>query len=321
MRIEVVPRCYLCEGHGELCYRDLRDSLLPPKKDPQSVWTFKKCGQCRLIWMSIRPRNSDIIEAYRNYRQGEKSLSSLNRMEKGLQSAYLKHPVLGKVPILGERLRAGGMYLEKIPKGDLLDVGCGEGHFLAQMKEAGWHVLGSELSEELAQIAREKYLVPVITGPFLEAGFPSEKFDVVTLNHVIEHVYCPITVLQECWRILKPGGRLVVTTPNTESLGHRLFGRDWRGLEPPRHLYLFSHKSLKTVGTSAGFESSSVRSTNRMGMSIYYASKLIQRNGYYQRSMLDIRLLLEGLVYQLYQSGISVLQPEVGEELVLIGTK
>jgi len=78
-------------------------------------------------------------------------------------------------------------------------------------------------------------------------------FDVITLNHVIEHVHDPIAVLRACHRLLKPGGRLWLETPNVDSLGLARFGRNWRGLETPRHLVLFGRRGLRQACMAAGF--------------------------------------------------------------------
>ena len=91
--------------------------------------------------------------------------------------------------------------------------------------------------------------------------YPDNHFDAITMSHVIEHVHNPLQLLHECYRILKPGGRLVVATPNCESWGHKIFKRNWRGLEPPRHLYLFSMMSLNKAVDIAGFRVVFIRST------------------------------------------------------------
>lgn len=85
-------------------------------------------------------------------------------------------------------------------------------------------------------------------------GAVESRFDVITLNHVIEHVSDPIELLRSCYRLLKLGGQLWLQTPNIDSLGSRRYGRHWRGLEPPRHLVLFDPVSLRSALHQAGFQ-------------------------------------------------------------------
>ncbi len=81
----------------------------------------------------------------------------------------------------------------------------------------------------------------------------SESFDAITMNHVLEHLHDPTRVLRACHRLLKDGGQLWLSTPNIDSYGHRIFGKDWRGLEAPRHLVLFGPDSLNRALRDAGF--------------------------------------------------------------------
>jgi SAM-dependent methyltransferase len=90
-------------------------------------------------------------------------------------------------------------------------------------------------------------------GSLENTRFPDQSFDAVTLNQVIEHVHDPVSLIRECLRILKPGGKLVLATPNIESFGHQIFGRNWSHLDSPRHLMLFSMKTLRECAVRAGF--------------------------------------------------------------------
>jgi SAM-dependent methyltransferase len=117
----------------------------------------------------------------------------------------------------------------------------------------GWAASGSE-SDPAAVTAAQKQGLPVRQGALPQTGWPDDSFAAVTLNHVIEHVHDPIAAFREIHRILQPGGWVWVSTPNADSLSHRTFGRHWRGLEPPRHLNIFTPNSLQKAAQEAGFE-------------------------------------------------------------------
>lgn len=137
----------------------------------------------------------------------------------------------------------------------LLDVGCGKGDLMMRMRQQGWGVEGLEVDADAVEYGRTINGLTVHLGSLESAQFPDNTFDVITSNHVIEHVHDPIALIRECLRVLKPGGRLVLATPNIESFGHRVFKRNWSHLDPPRHLRLFTAKTLRECAVRAGFRS------------------------------------------------------------------
>jgi SAM-dependent methyltransferase len=122
------------------------------------------------------------------------------------------------------------------------------------MRDLGWAVTGVELDEPAAREAMQRG-IDVFHGTLHEANLPADSFDVITLIQVIEHVPDPLRTVTECARLLKPGGQLVVITPNANSASHRVFGPYWRGLEPPRHLYILSPSSIRSLLQAAGLVS------------------------------------------------------------------
>ncbi len=153
--------------------------------------------------------------------------------------------------------------------GRALDVGCGRGHFLAAMRRRGWSVHGVEPSPQAAERAREEYGLPIQTGALRDVS-RSVEFDVVTLWHVLEHVADPVEFLGDVWRVLRPGGLVVIETPNVDSVDRRLFGRHWMGWDPPRHLHLFGPRTLAAILERRGFSEVEVqcRSGSWMGFSM-----------------------------------------------------
>lgn len=151
------------------------------------------------------------------------------------------------------------------PPGRLLDVGCGTGDFLRVARPRGWDVSGTEISPYATKAAGAEEL-PVIEGEVWEAGFPSEAFDVVTCWHVIEHVASPRRVVEEIHRVLRPGGWLVLATPNLEDHIFRVAYVLARRRRPPLfepderelHLFHFTPRTLRTLVASAHFEVAAV---------------------------------------------------------------
>jgi len=86
----------------------------------------------------------------------------------------------------------------------------------------------------------------------------NERYDVITLIHVIEHLLDPLTTLRKCHDLLKPDGSLIISTPNSSGLGSRILKKYWRGWEPPRHIYLYNPDTLSTLVQKAGFKIESV---------------------------------------------------------------
>jgi len=212
----------------------------------------------------------------------------------------------------------GTMCLNGAQRGKLLDLGCGNGRFLALMRDAGWEVRGIEPDPAAAKVAQEQFGIPVIVGTLEDAELPGESFDAITLSHVIEHVHDPIALLSECRRVLKPEGRAVIVTPNIRSLGHQKFGSSWRGLEPPRHLLIFSLTALRVCCEMADLRVQILRTSARAAGLVWQESEMIKRRK--ESSSLDRALpsRLRSLFFNLHEDGLCRASEEVGEEILLI---
>jgi 2-polyprenyl-3-methyl-5-hydroxy-6-metoxy-1,4-benzoquinol methylase len=141
----------------------------------------------------------------------------------------------------------------QLPRGRnrLLDVGCGAGELMERHRALGWDVRGVEPSEVGAAACRAAGL-PVLHSQLLQADLPEASFDVVVLNHVIEHVVQPLETLVRARALLAPGGLLEIVTPNVAGMGFRLYGSCWYALDAPRHIHLFSATALARLARKAG---------------------------------------------------------------------
>jgi SAM-dependent methyltransferase len=298
-------------------YQALRDRLF----GAPGTWDLMRCPECGLIWLNPQPVPQDIGRLYERYHTHDIP----KPVKKGIAYCLLKRCLEKFLYLIGLGRKIAPldwMTLNEYTPGKLLDVVCGSGAFLAKMRELGWEVVGIEPDGQAVKVAREHFGLNIHKGTLEEADFPDDTFDAITMNHVIEHLLDPISILQECPRMLKSGGTLVVT-PNIESLGHRLFSNAWRALEVPRHIYLFSPRSFQVCAERAGLKVLKLLTAARSALWIWATSRLIRRNGSLpdgKEKKVDLRIRLEGHAFQVVEYGVTRLVMW-GEELVMVATK
>jgi SAM-dependent methyltransferase len=150
-------------------------------------------------------------------------------------------------------------------RGRLLDFGCGGGHFLARMHEAGWDVTGLDVSPAAVERIRHHLGLRAVAGSLPHSDLAPASYDVITMWHALEHVHSPAAVLREAHRLLAPGGQLRVAVPNIDSLPFRWFGQAWYGLDLPRHLTHFAPTTLHVMLERAGFRVQPIRMVRHSG--------------------------------------------------------
>lgn len=144
--------------------------------------------------------------------------------------------------------------------GRVLDVGCNAGELLGLFAGAGWKVAGVEVSRGPAEYARTCLDAPVWIGPVEECLPASERFDLITMTHVLEHLVSPRPVLQCLRTALSPGGHLLLEVPNADDVLLRLWRGFYRPLCPGDHVSFFDVRSLRALVEAAGFEVLGLRS-------------------------------------------------------------
>lgn len=138
--------------------------------------------------------------------------------------------------------------------GPLLDVGCGGGLFLRLLRERGHRVMGLDFSLDAAHAAWKVNRVPAMCATLSRPPLRPESFSVLTMFHVLEHLYDPAGYVEEAYKLLAPDGRLIVQVPNAASWQFLLFGQNWNGIDVPRHLVNFKEKDIVGLLESSGFE-------------------------------------------------------------------
>jgi len=142
-------------------------------------------------------------------------------------------------------------YVDKLSSGKVLDVGCGPGWFLAAL-DSNWEKHGCELSKLAAEAAADKGTI--FCGDILDAPYQNEMFDLIFCHHVIEHLPKPEQALERLRTFLKPGGKLILGTPDFDSACARRFGTNYRLLHDKTHISLFSADSMRRFLRDFGFQ-------------------------------------------------------------------
>ncbi len=162
-----------------------------------------------------------------------------------------------------ERLINADRLLDLVPKGGrLLEIGCAVGFLLVAARERGFDVMGVEMSEWASGIARERFGLDVRCGKLEDLGLEDDSFDVVVLADVIEHLTHPDRTLREIRRVLKPGGRVLLLTPDAGSVMARVLGQRWWGLLDDHYFY-FSRSTLRRFLENEGFEVETLKAQGR----------------------------------------------------------
>lgn len=138
-------------------------------------------------------------------------------------------------------------------RGRILDVGTAGGACLKAAKDRGWDVDGCEPNRWLCEWARHSYGIDVRPGTIFEQGYPDEAFDAVSLWDVLEHTTDPPAVVDECARVMRPGGLLILTYPDIGSWAARVMGRSWVFLLSV-HLYYFTRHTMTRLLNDRGFK-------------------------------------------------------------------
>jgi SAM-dependent methyltransferase len=209
-------------------------------------YTIARCTACDTLHVSPIPSDEVLQAFYQDpgYFSGQEEQGYCNYAD--MKKALLPH--------FKRRLRVINNCLPS--RGRLLDFGCAAGYFLEIARSDGWQVTGVELSREMAQKTSQALHVPVATS--LDA-LPEKDYDAITLWEVIEHLPRPVAELRRLYERLRPGGLLMLSTPNA---GHWQAVREpgsWTGYRPPAHLIFFTLHTLEEALRRAGFERIAIR--------------------------------------------------------------
>jgi len=232
----------------EICGNTLFTKLFKEKDKLIGIpgeFKMVKCNSCGIEFINPQPSYKELSKYYNN-----KKYYSLKKIDKDSYKTKLKlfmyqlyftknRKYLLKVLFSPIKFMIRTVIIEKDKK--LLDIGCGSGQFLYEMKQLGLDVHGIEngiLDKELANDLR------IQNKDLISAKYPSNYFNIITMNHVLEHLNNPSATIKEIYRILKKDGKFIIGVPNTNSYVNKIFDKNWLAYDVPRHLFNYSDKLL-----------------------------------------------------------------------------
>ena len=227
---------------------------------------IRRCAGCGLAWRGVFPEAAEIADLYgEDYfeRWGIDAPSRLAEVRAMKEASY--RAFFGE--IMAHR---GG--------GRLLDLGCALGFLLGVARDLGFEVRGLDLNEAAITEAQQEFGDHVHAGPLDERAFPGERFDVVTLIDVLEHVPDPSALLASIAARLAPDGVAAAVLPDTGSLTARLLGRRWPHYNA-EHLYYWSASNLTHFLEREGWQVRFVRRGLRKTFTAHYLDHYARRLG------------------------------------------
>ncbi len=213
------------------------------------------CGECDIVFANPMADAGELNTFYANY---------YDKGNHGLLD--YKKAVLQKIEAVkkldNESLQNEASFIYRYKQGGrFLDVGCGLGIGLVYVNTPAFELYATELDADAIEFVRSHYSnVNTFHGELIEAKYPSDYFDYVYCNHVIEHVLDPVQYINEMYRVLKPGGIMYIGTPDRHSSLYSLYraGR-FLQLSVPQivdgieHTFIFSKPNLRSLAEKAGF--------------------------------------------------------------------
>ena len=250
--LEDVHSCPVCHSSNQLPWSDAHD-LLTQLSDQDFI--YSTCGECDVLYMSRRPVESEVSFFYRgDYHpyQSETSKTYLTESRLSKLKRWTKKYVFFLNPNVNIRRQYQKHYRTNGLGLNFLDFGCGAGKQLNYLKKFQWNTVGVDFSPIAVETAVRNGHQGYLVHDFSQSEI-HDFFDLVRMNHVVEHLYHPHEVLSGVAKKMKRGATLHIAVPNPNGISAKIFQSNWHGLDCPRHVILYSPKAMVDLLHANGF--------------------------------------------------------------------
>ncbi len=221
-------KCFIC---GQK-----KNKVLFELKKSQQGETFQigECFVCGHVFMDPRPTTKELVKYYaQDY-----------HYDGDFYNEVFAKQALGFYNEIKSYLK---------PKSTIIDIGCSKGYLLNFAKRAGHKVRGIEISSDAAIYVKKNFDIDVLVGPVEKQKIKAKSVDVITAFDLIEHLPNPKKTISQMFEWLKPGGQMIIDTPNFDSIYRKISQDRWVGFDMPFHIHLFRKETLVRVLKEIGF--------------------------------------------------------------------
>lgn len=254
VELETLSACPVCGCNHFTTIGTLTDTL----HNLEGTFNLASCGRCGVEFLATRPTPSTISYYYPKQYYTHRSISEeKSPKQKVKQMAYdyfyKVNTSLGHKIVYSALSKYINMFPHRgRPSPTMLDFGCGNGTLIETFSRYGFIVDGYEVDEEAAQIAQH-YARNIYTGDIFEKEFP-EKYDVIILNQVLEHLHDPVTVVRHLVSLLHDDGYLIISVPNASCIDFKILRDCWYACQAPTHLMHYNYDALRSLALLCGVE-------------------------------------------------------------------
>jgi SAM-dependent methyltransferase len=209
------------------------------------------CEKCKFVFAAKIPTYDELLKEYAKYgRSNSISPITISRFSDLLKS-FEKYKI----------------------NNNIIDIGAGDGHFIGLAKKNGWNAYATEFDDASVQLCKEKEVI-VHKGKLNTENYSENYFDVIYSSEVIEHINNPLEEINNFRKILRTGGLVYVTTPNYNSISHKILKNKWNVFNYPEHLCYYTPKTLEKLFVDNGFKKVSIETTGFSPARYFKSTKL-----------------------------------------------
>ncbi len=274
-KMVVYEDCPICKSTSIKSHLPIKDYFLT-----QEDFEIFQCESCSFIFTRALESEENIGRYYKS----EEYISHSDK-KKGFFAVLYQY---GRKYMLRKKYKSISRH-QKLDKGKLLDIGSGTGHFIHFMQKKGWDVEGIEMDKSAREYSIREFSLKVQDNKALFSQ-EFEKKDVISLWHVLEHLYEPEKYMQRILELLKEDGLLLIALPNANSWDAKHYGKYWAAYDVPRHQWHFTPKSFQHFIQKFDLELVKIR---KMPLDAMYVSILSEK--YKQNSLQSIRGIINGI--------------------------